>query len=304
MAQNYDVVILGGGTGGYVAAIRSAQLGLKTAIVEKGNLGGTCLHQGCIPSKALLRSAEVYATTKHHAAEFGVNTGDVSLDFSRVQQRKQGIVDQLHAGVQGLMKKGKIDVYEGIGRILGPSIFSPNPGTISVEMNNGEENEMLIPNNVIIATGSRPRTLPGLDIDGDFVMSSDEALAMSELPKSILIVGGGVIGIEWASMLNDFGVDVTVLEYADRIVPTEDKDISKEMQKLLKKKASSSQQAQKCCQKLLKRAMVKYRSKPKSMAATKPSPLKKCWYRSDAKQMWRISGLKIRTFLSKKVLFK
>ncbi|AUD13804.1 MULTISPECIES: dihydrolipoyl dehydrogenase [unclassified Planococcus (in: firmicutes)] len=236
MAQNYDVVILGGGTGGYVAAIRSAQLGLKTAIVEKGKLGGTCLHQGCIPSKALLRSAEVYATTKNHAADFGVNTGEVSLDFSRVQQRKQGIVDQLHAGVQGLMKKGKIDVYEGIGRILGPSIFSPNPGTISVEMNNGEENEMLIPNNVIIATGSRPRTLPGLDIDGDFVMSSEEALAMTELPKSILIVGGGVIGIEWASMLNDFGVDVTVLEYADRIVPTEDKDISKEMQKLLKKK--------------------------------------------------------------------
>ena len=236
MAQNYDVVILGGGTGGYVAAIRSAQLGLKTAIVEKGNLGGTCLHKGCIPSKALLRSAEVYATTKNHAADFGVNTGEVSLDFSRVQQRKQGIVDQLHAGVQGLMKKGKIDVYEGIGRILGPSIFSPSPGTISVEMNNGEENEMLIPNNVIIATGSRPRTLPGLEIDGEFVMSSDEALAMSELPKSILIVGGGVIGIEWASMLNDFGVDVTVLEYADRIIPTEDKDISKEMQKLLKKK--------------------------------------------------------------------
>lgn len=236
MAQNYDVVILGGGTGGYVAAIRSAQLGLKTAIVEKGKLGGTCLHQGCIPSKALLRSAEVYATTKNHAADFGVNTGEVSLDFSRVQQRKQGIVDQLHAGVQGLMKKGKIDVYEGIGRILGPSIFSPNPGTISVEMNNGEENEMLIPNNVIIATGSRPRTLPGLDIDGELVMSSEEALAMTELPKSILIVGGGVIGIEWASMLNDFGVEVTVLEYADRIVPTEDKDISKEMQKLLKKK--------------------------------------------------------------------
>ena len=236
MAQNYDVVILGGGTGGYVAAIRSAQLGLKTAIVEKGELGGTCLHRGCIPSKALLRSAEVYSTAKNHAADFGVNTGEVSLDFSRVQQRKQGIVDQLHTGVQGLMKKGKIDVYEGIGRILGPSIFSPNPGTISVEMNNGEENEMLIPNNVIIATGSRPRSLPGLEIDGEFVMSSDEALAMTELPKSILIVGGGVIGIEWASMLNDFGVEVTVIEYADRIIPTEDKDISKEMLKLLKKK--------------------------------------------------------------------
>lgn len=236
MAQNYDVVILGGGTGGYVAAIRSAQLGLKTAIVEKGELGGTCLHRGCIPSKALLRSAEVYATTKNHAADFGVNTGEVSLDFSRVQQRKQGIVDQLHAGVQGLMKKGKIDVYEGLGRILGPSIFSPNPGTISVEMNNGEENEMLIPHNVIIATGSRPRSLPGLEIDGEFVMSSDEALQMAELPKSMLIVGGGVIGIEWASMLNDFGVEITVIEYADRIIPTEDKDVSKEMQKLLKKK--------------------------------------------------------------------
>lgn len=237
MAHNYDVVIIGGGTGGYVAAIRAAQLGLKIAIVEKGNLGGTCLHKGCIPSKALLRSAEVYATTKNHAADFGVNTGEVSLDFSRVQARKESIVSQLHQGVQGLMKKGKIDVYEGTGRMLGPSIFSPSPGgTVSVEMNNGEENEMLIPKNVIIATGSRPRTLPGLTIDGTHVMSSDEALTMTELPKSILIVGGGVIGIEWASMLNDFGVEVTVIEYADRIIPTEDADVSKEMQKLLSKK--------------------------------------------------------------------
>ncbi|WP_017380049.1 dihydrolipoyl dehydrogenase [Paenisporosarcina sp. TG-14] len=237
MAQDYDVVIIGGGTGGYVAAIRSAQLGLKTAIVEKGSLGGTCLHKGCIPSKALLRSAEVYANTKNHAADFGVNTGEVSLDFSRVQARKESIVSQLHQGVQGLMKKGKIDVYEGTGRMLGPSIFSPSPGgTVSVEMNNGEENEMLIPKNVIIATGSRPRSLPGLTIDGTQVMTSDEALVMTELPKSILIVGGGVIGIEWASMLNDFGVEVTVIEYADRIIPTEDADVSKEMQKLLSKK--------------------------------------------------------------------
>ncbi|HSO58158.1 MAG TPA: FAD-dependent oxidoreductase, partial [Paenisporosarcina sp.] len=237
MAQNYDIVILGGGTGGYVAAIRAAQLGLKTAIVEKGNLGGTCLHKGCIPSKALLRSAEVYATTKNHAADFGVNTGEVTLDFSRVQARKESIVSQLHQGVQGLMKKGKIDVFEGTGRMLGPSIFSPSPGgTVSVEMNNGEENEMLIPTNVIIATGSRPRSLPGLTIDGTQVMTSDEALVMTELPKSILIVGGGVIGIEWASMLNDFGVEVTVIEYADRIIPTEDADVSKEMQKLLAKK--------------------------------------------------------------------
>jgi dihydrolipoamide dehydrogenase len=235
MATEYDLVILGGGTGGYVAAIRASQLGLKVAVVEKGKLGGTCLHAGCIPSKALLRSAEVYATAKK-SEEFGVLTGDVSLDFSKVQARKEKITDQLFKGVQHLMKQGKISVYEGMGRILGPSIFSPMPGTISVEMNNGEENEMLIPKNVIVATGSRPRTLPGLEADGDYVMTSDEALSMKELPSSIIIVGGGVIGIEWASMLVDFGLDVTVLEYADRILPTEDKEVSKELQRLMKKK--------------------------------------------------------------------
>lgn len=235
MAQEYDLVILGGGTGGYVAAIRASQLGLKTAIVEKGKLGGTCLHKGCIPSKALLRSAEVYATAKH-SDDFGVKINGVELDFNKVQSRKEGIVEQLYKGVQHLMKQGKIDVFEGLGRILGPSIFSPMPGTISVEMNNGEENEMLIPKNVIVATGSRPRSLPGLDIDGEAVLSSDEALTLEELPKSIIIVGGGVIGIEWASMLSDFDVEVTVLEYADKIVPTEDQEISKEMQRLMKKK--------------------------------------------------------------------
>ena len=235
MSKEYDLVILGGGTGGYVAAIRASQLGLKVAVVEKGKLGGTCLHAGCIPSKALLRSAEVYATTKR-SEEFGVITKDVSLDFSKVQERKAKITEQLYKGVQHLMKQGKIDVVDGYGRILGPSIFSPMPGTISVEMNNGEENEMLIPKNVIIATGSRPRSLPGLEIDGEYVLTSDEALQMESLPKSIVIVGGGVIGIEWASMLHDFGVEVTVLEYANRILPTEDHEISKEMQRLLKKK--------------------------------------------------------------------
>ncbi len=235
MAEEYDLVIMGGGTGGYVAAIRASQLGLKTAIVEKRELGGTCLHRGCIPSKALLRSAEVYATAKH-GEEFGVMAKEIALDFKKVQERKQGIVDQLHKGVQHLMKQGKIDVFEGFGRILGPSIFSPMPGTVSVEMNNGEENAMLIPKNVIVATGSKPRTLPGLEVDGEYVMTSDEALRMESLPSSIIIVGGGVIGIEWASMLVDFGVDVTVVEYADRIVPTEDKDISKEAHKLMKKK--------------------------------------------------------------------
>ncbi|MBA2173663.1 dihydrolipoyl dehydrogenase [Halobacillus locisalis] len=235
MAEEYDLVVLGGGTGGYVAAIRASKLGLKVAIVEKRELGGTCLHRGCIPSKALLRSAEVFRQTKE-ADEYGVTTQEPTLNFVKVQERKQSIVDTLHKGVQGLMQKGKIDVYEGFGRILGPSIFSPTAGTISVEMNNGEENEMLIPKNVLVATGSSPKSLPGLEVDGELIMTSDDALYMESLPESIIIVGGGVIGIEWASMLADFGVGVTVLEYLPTILPTEDQDVSKEMLKQMKNK--------------------------------------------------------------------
>lgn len=235
MAEEYDLVIIGGGTGGYVAAIRAAQLGLKTAIVEKEKLGGTCLHKGCIPSKALLRSAEVFSTTKR-AADFGIMTSGVSYDFLKIQERKNTIIDQLYKGVVHLMKKGKIDTYNGYGRILGPSIFSPTPGTVSVELGNGEENQMLVPKNVIIATGSRPRLLPGMTADGQFVLTSDDALQLEALPNSIIIVGGGVIGIEWASLFADFGVEVTVLEFGERILPTEDHEISKEAQRLLKKK--------------------------------------------------------------------
>ncbi|MFC7060566.1 dihydrolipoyl dehydrogenase [Halobacillus seohaensis] len=235
MADEYDLVVLGGGTGGYVAAIRASKLGLKVAIVEKSEMGGTCLHRGCIPSKALLRSAEVFRQTKE-ASDFGVDTSIPTLNFVKVQERKQSIVDTLHNGVQNLMKKGEIDVFEGFGRILGPSIFSPTAGTISVELNNGQENAMLVPKNVLIATGSNPKSLPGLEIDGKYVMTSDEALQMQELPESIIIVGGGVIGIEWASMLADFGVNVTVLEYLPSILPTEDEDTSKEMLKQMKKK--------------------------------------------------------------------
>ncbi|AXI09413.1 dihydrolipoyl dehydrogenase [Oceanobacillus zhaokaii] len=235
MAKDYDLVILGGGTGGYVAAIRAVQLGMQVAIVEKDKLGGTCLHRGCIPSKALLRSAEVFRQTKE-ASDYGVETKNTTLNFSKVQKRKNEIVGKLHQGVLSLMKKGKIDIYEGYGRILGPSIFSPMPGTISVEYENGEENTMLIPKNVLIATGSRPKSLPGLEIDGSYVITSDEALEMDTLPSSMLIIGAGVIGIEWASMLADFGVEVTVLEYLDHILPTEDESIAKEVEKLLRKK--------------------------------------------------------------------
>ncbi|MEK4700256.1 dihydrolipoyl dehydrogenase [Solibacillus sp. FSL R7-0668] len=238
MAKEYDVVILGGGTGGYVAAIRAAQLGLKTAIVEKNKLGGTCLHAGCIPTKALLRSAEVYVQSKK-ALDFGIEVQGVTLQFDRIQQRKEQVVNQLYKGVQHLMKKGKIDVFGGYGRILGPSIFSPMPGTISVEMSDGSENEMLIPKNVIIATGSRPRHLAGLKVDGEKVFTSDEFLTLEQLPKSVVIIGGGVIGVEWASMLIDFEVDVTILEAGNRLIPTEDEAISDEMYKQLTKRGVS-----------------------------------------------------------------
>ncbi len=234
MSESFDVAVLGGGTGGYVAAIRAAQLGLSVAIIEKEKLGGTCLHKGCIPSKALLRSAELYATMKE-SSEFGIDTEGVSLNFPATHARKNKIVDQLHKGIQHLMKQNKIKVYEGKGRIMGPSIFSPLAGSIAIETPDGEQ-EIIVPKNVIVATGSRPRSLPGMDVDGTNVINSDHALMLETLPKSLIIVGGGVIGIEWASMFNDFGVEVTVVEYDARILPFEDEEISKEMTRLLKKR--------------------------------------------------------------------
>ncbi|UJF31213.1 dihydrolipoyl dehydrogenase [Paenibacillus hexagrammi] len=230
----YDIVVLGGGIGGYTAAIRAAQLGKSVAIVERDKMGGTCLHQGCIPSKALLRSAEVLATLKN-SEEFGIVSGQSELNFEQVQRRKQGIVDQLHQGLQFLMKKNKITIHNGNGRIIGPSIFSPRSGAVSVEKEDGEI-DMLLSQNLIIATGSRPRSLPGLEIDGKHILSSEEALQMDELPKSIVIIGGGVIGVEWASMLNDFGVEVTVVELDKRLVSLEDADVSKELERLFKKR--------------------------------------------------------------------
>ncbi|WP_128894545.1 dihydrolipoyl dehydrogenase [Longirhabdus pacifica] len=232
--ENYDIVILGGGIGGYTAAIRASQLGKKVALVEKEKLGGTCLHKGCIPSKSLLRSAEVYSTIKQ-SEQYGIVTESATLDLSLVQKRKNDIVDKLYTGLQSLMKKNEIHIFEGSGRIIGPSIFSPKSGAIAVELPDGES-VTLVGEYTMIATGSTPRTIQGLDIDGETVMTSDEALEMDTLPKSIIIVGGGVIGIEWASMLSDFGVHVTIIESSDRLLIHEDKDISREITRLLKKR--------------------------------------------------------------------
>ena len=235
MAKEYDLVIIGSGPGGYVSAIRASQLGLKTAIVEKNKLGGTCLHSGCIPTKTLLKSAEVYRTIKE-SDQYGIASQVIGIDFSKIQNRKNDVIDNLHQGIQFLMKKEKVDVYHGTGRILGPSIFSPMPGTVSVELEEKSDNEMLIPKNVLIATGSRPKKLEGIEFDGEIILSSDDCLNMERLPNSMLIIGGGVIGVEWASMLADLDVDVTIVEYAERLIPSEDEEISKELANSLKKK--------------------------------------------------------------------
>ncbi|MCF8563655.1 dihydrolipoyl dehydrogenase [Alicyclobacillus tolerans] len=232
--ENYDVVIIGGGTGGYVAAIRAAQLGLKVCVVEKSKMGGTCLHQGCIPSKALLRSAEILAEAKR-AQDFGVIHSEPEFDLHKAMERKNSVVDQLYKGVLYLMKKNNVHVIEGVGRVMGPSIFSPQAGSVLVELQNSET-QILSPRNTLIATGSRPKSLPGLELDGVRVISSDEALALKQLPESALIIGAGAIGVEWASMLNDFGVDVTLVEFQSRVLPMEDEDVANELARIFKKR--------------------------------------------------------------------
>lgn len=231
MSNNFDVVVLGGGTGGYVAAVRGAQLGLKVALVEKEKVGGTCLHRGCIPTKAYLRSAELLNTFRQ-SKEYGIKADGVELEFGGVFARKEKIVGNLHKGVQGLLKKNGVTVFQGAGALVPPSIFSPN-GLVSVMV--GGEQELLEFNKVIIATGSRPKTM-GIPVDGTHVMTSDEALTRESLPQSVVIIGGGVIGMEWASLYADFGVEVTVLEFLPRILPTEDEEVAAELHKLMSRR--------------------------------------------------------------------
>lgn len=222
--KQYDLVVLGGGTAGYVAAIRASQLGKKVAIVEKSLLGGTCLHKGCIPTKSLLKSAEVHHTIKN-ATSFGIDVNDFNINFENILKRKDAIVSQMYQGVNQLMQHHHIDVYNGTGRILGTSIFSPQSGTISVEYDDGESD--LIPNQfVLIATGSTPKSLPFIEFDHKRILSSDDILALQELPEHLAIIGGGVIGLEFASLLNDLGTKVTVFEANERILPTESKQIA------------------------------------------------------------------------------
>ena len=221
----YDVLVLGSGPGGYVTAIRASQLGLKTAVIEKESLGGVCLNWGCIPTKALLKSAQVFDYLKH-ASDFGLKVMDYDKDFDAVVNRSRDVAAGMSKGVQFLMKKNKIDVINGFGKIL------PNK-QVSVTLDDKET--VYAAKNIIIATGARSRELPSLPQDGVKVIGYREAMTMKKQPKKLIVVGSGAIGIEFAHFYNAMGTEVTVVEYQDRIVPVEDEEVSKQLERSFKK---------------------------------------------------------------------
>lgn len=217
--DEFDVVVIGGGTGGYTAAIHATQLGLTAAIIERSKIGGTCLHRGCIPTKAWLESAEVLSLARK-AATFGVKAGDIALDFPTVSARQKQVVETLHQSIRGVIKKHKIEMIEGEGRFLSPTQVAVGGRTLTAK-------------NVIIATGSQPKEIPGLETDGKQVLNSDHLLELEELPKSIVIVGAGAIGCEFASFFADAGSQVTLIEMLPTVVPLEDPDVGKALEKAL-----------------------------------------------------------------------
>ncbi|MGI9050837.1 MAG: dihydrolipoyl dehydrogenase [Rubrobacteraceae bacterium] len=223
MADKFDLVIIGSGNAGYIPAIRASQLGMSVAIIEKEeNLGGTCLNWGCIPTKALLQTASMLNDVRH-AEEFGVKVGDIEFDPGQAAKRRDQVVNQLRKGVSGLMKKNKVQVFTGVGSFV-------EPKKIKVEGEDGEQE--LEAENVLIASGSAVNSLPGIEFDGDKVISSDDAvMGDGDYPESIIILGSGAVGVEFASMYNDFGTEVTIVEILDRIVPGEDPEISEQLKK-------------------------------------------------------------------------
>ncbi|MGP1353745.1 MAG: dihydrolipoyl dehydrogenase [Parasphingopyxis sp.] len=226
MADQYDLIILGSGPGGYVAAIRASQLGMKVAIVERELLGGICLNWGCIPTKALLRTSEIYHYMSH-ADAYGLKADNPGFDLAKVVERSRQVAGQLNRGVTGLMKKNKVDVHEGFGAITGK-------GKLSVKAEDGKTTE-LTAKSIMIATGARARDLPFAKADGKRIWTYRHAMVPEEVPSKLLVIGSGAIGIEFASFYSDLGVEVTVVEMLDRILPVEDEDVSKHMLKTLKK---------------------------------------------------------------------
>ena len=233
MPQDYDVIVIGAGTGGYVAAIRAAQLGLKTAVVEKQKaLGGTCLLWGCIPTKALLEHAHAFKIAQH-AKDWGISFGEatVTIDMSQVQTRKDRVVTGLTKGVEFLFKKNKIDWIKGTARLI---------GNCGVDVFEGEKQTLRARKEIIVATGSAPRGVPGIEIDRKRIITSDEAIGLREVPKTMAIMGSGAVGVEFASIFNRFGSDVTIVELLPRLVPVEDEAVSAELEKSFRKQGITS----------------------------------------------------------------
>ena len=217
MASNlFDLIVLGAGPGGYVAAIRASQLGLNVAVVEREHLGGICLNWGCIPTKAMLRSAEVYHLAER-AKEFGLSAEKISFDLNKIVERSRKISGQLNQGVGHLLKKNKVTVFSGEAKLLDRS---------NVSINNGGKYEKITGKNIVLATGARARELPGMEADGDLVWTYKHALTPSRMPKKLLVIGSGAIGVEFASFYNTFGANTTIVEVLDRILPVEDEDVS------------------------------------------------------------------------------
>ena len=227
MADRYDVAIIGGGSGGYVAAIRAAQLGLRTLLVEASKVGGTCLHCGCIPTKALLQTAALLDAARA-SGRLGVRIGEVSLDWPAAGRHRDQVVNRLHLGVQGLLRRHRVTVLAGRGRLAGR-------GAVAVSGADGRETEAEA-GAVILATGSRVRSLPGLEIDGREVISSDEALVLDHVPRSAIVLGAGAVGVEFASMFRSLGAEVTLVEVADRLVPLEDEAVGPELQRAFERR--------------------------------------------------------------------
>lgn len=225
--HNVDLVVIGSGPGGYVAAIRASQLGMKTICVEKSELGGVCLNWGCIPSKALLKSAE-YANFLNHANEYGFNNVKFDTDFPAVVKRSRGVANQMSNGVKYLLGKYKVQHVAGFGVLK-------NKTTVEVKDPNGVVTDTITAKNIILATGARTRILPGIEVDRKNILTSTEAMIQEKAPKDIVIMGSGAIGVEFGYFYNAMGTNVTILEYQDRIVPVEDKDVSKELERHFKK---------------------------------------------------------------------
>jgi dihydrolipoamide dehydrogenase len=229
MAKHYEIAVLGGGPGGYVAAIRAAQLGFKTAVIEKDNLGGICLNWGCIPTKSLLKNAEVYDLMKNHSEDFGIKVEGVTFDFNKIIGRSRDVSSKIVKGVEYLVKKNKIDHINGTGK------FNSNKELVVTDKD-GKTSETVTADHFIIATGARPRVFPSIPVDHEHIITSTEAMSLDKQPEELIVIGAGAIGVEFAYFYNVIGTKVTVIEMMDNLLPIEDKEVSKTLERSFKKR--------------------------------------------------------------------